>query len=83
MRFSDPRCPDLEEMLGGLGPRDELVYRLAIMGLSEHCRGDPFYQRRTAEIQKQLRLSTAQLAEVFTEVRELRERLAGDIGATP
>jgi len=44
--IADPRGAELETMLRRLGPRDELVYRRALFGLSAHCRGDSLGRRR-------------------------------------
>jgi hypothetical protein len=80
MLVSDPRCAELEQMLDGLDPRTELVYRLALRGLSPHCAGDRRFNLQTDALQALLRLDEAGLAEILSEARDLRERLAEGLG---
>jgi hypothetical protein len=40
MLSADPRCAELKRWLASLPPRTELLYRLALRGVPEYCRGD-------------------------------------------
>lgn len=79
MLVSDPRCAELEEMLDGLDPRTELVYRVALRGLSPHCAGDRRFNLHTDALQALLRLDEDGLAEIFREAHALRARLTADL----
>lgn len=81
MAGSDPRSAELEAMLAGLDPRTEYVYRLALMGISEHCRGDRLFELRAQALRAILRLDEDELAEIFFEARKLQERLADELAA--
>lgn len=77
---SDPRCAELEELLDGLDHRTELVYRFALRGLSEHCRGDARFNLQTAALQALLRLDEDGLADIFREARALEAMLLEQLG---
>jgi hypothetical protein len=66
-------------MLDGLDPRTALVYRYALMGLSEHCRGDRRFELKTMALRAQLRLAEDEIAEIFAEARGLQARLANEL----
>lgn len=80
MLIADPRCAELETLLDGLDYRTELVYRFALRGLSEHCRGDRRFNLQTDALQALLRLDEDGLAEVFTEARALQAMLLEQLG---
>ena len=69
----DPRCDELDAMLGAAEPRRELVYRTVLIGLSPHCAGDPQWKARVGELRSGM--SEAELAEVLGEAQELRHTL--------
>jgi len=46
---------EITVLLRGLPPRQELVYRLAIRGLSARCRGDRQFRQRTDALIEQYR----------------------------
>jgi len=48
MLDSDHRCAELEELLEGLSPRDELIHRFALRDISPHCRGDYRFTTKTS-----------------------------------
>ena len=79
MPVSDPRCAELEALLDSLEPRTEYVYRLALMGISEHCRGDRIFKQRMEALRVLLRLDEDEVAEVYFEARKLQERLATEL----
>jgi hypothetical protein len=57
----------------GMPPRQELVYRLAIRGLCERCRGDRTFRQRTDALIEQFRKD---LPTVLREAKKLGEELA-------
>jgi hypothetical protein len=81
MLDSDPRCAELEELLVGLSPRDELIHRFALRGISPHCRGDRLFNLRTDALKAQLRLDEDELAEILREARAAADRLLSDLAA--
>jgi hypothetical protein len=66
-RFTDPRCDELDAMLAGLEPRRELAWRLALIGLSEHCRGDGRWKRRVSELERLMDREGVDFAEILRE----------------
>lgn len=62
-------------------PRDELIHRLALRGISPHCRGDRMFELKTMALRAQLRLDEGELAEIFAEARGLQARLADELAA--
>jgi hypothetical protein len=71
--LADPRRAELDKMLADLEPRRELAYRLALIALSEHCRGDAGWKRRVLELEKPLGRGAR------TEVLREAERIMGDL----
>ena len=72
----DPR--DIAVLLRGLLPRQELVYRLAIRGLSARCRGDRVFRARTDGLVEEFRKD---LPAVLKETRKLSDELMASITA--
>ena len=66
--IADPRGDELEAMLAALKPRQELVYRMALAGLSRHCRSDRHWRDRIEELRRGL--NTNALAKVLRKVDE-------------
>ena len=58
----DPPCAQLLAFLGKLQPCEELVMRMALRGISAHCRTDREWQRRVDELMAQLKPDAAQFA---------------------
>ena len=81
--IADPRGAELEAMLRRLGPRDELVYRRALFGLSPHCRGDHRWQARVDELTAWLKLREDGLAAVLRAARTVQDELLSLAGAPP
>jgi hypothetical protein len=50
----DPRTSEVETKLCGLAPVDELAYRYLLRDHSPHCRRDPGWKARIAEIEGRL-----------------------------
>jgi hypothetical protein len=67
----DPR--EAARFVRGMPPRQELVYRLAIRGLGERCRGDRAFTKRTDLLIEQFRKD---LPTVLKEANKLGEELA-------
>jgi len=65
-------------LLRGLPPRQELVYRLAIRGLSARCRGDRVFTRRTDALAEQYRKD---LPALLKEAAKLGEDLTASVAA--
>ena len=63
-------------LLRGLPPRQELVYRLAIRGLSERCRGDRQFRHRTDALAEQFR---KELPAVLREAEKLSAELTASV----
>jgi hypothetical protein len=81
MVIPDPRCAELERMLRGLDPRTELVYRFALRGISEHCRGDRRFELQTMALQALLRPDEDELADIFREARAVAQTLKAAVSA--
>jgi hypothetical protein len=63
-------------LLRGLPPRQELVYRLAIRGLSERCRGDRVFNARTDALVERFR---KELPAVLKEADKLADELTASV----
>jgi hypothetical protein len=50
----DPRTSEVEAKLCGLAPAEELAYRYFLRDHSRHCRQDPVWNARIAELEGQL-----------------------------
>jgi hypothetical protein len=50
----DPRTNEVETKLCGLAPVDELAYRYLLRDHSPHCRRDPVWKARIAELEERL-----------------------------
>jgi hypothetical protein len=72
---TDPRSPDLEAKLRALDAANELAYRYAYRENSRHCRHDPAWNRRIAELEAQLDVDG--LARAFALALELSRTLTG------
>jgi hypothetical protein len=73
---ADPRTPELEMQLRVLDdPADELACRWVYRELSPHCRRDPDWQARIAELQAALGVNDH--ARALMRAMELCEALAG------
>lgn len=59
-------------MVAKLDPRQELVYRLALRGLSDRCRGDRAFTERTDALMAE---HSADLAAVLAEAAQLARKL--------
>jgi hypothetical protein len=81
MLIADPRCAELEEMLRGLDPRSELVYRFALREISEHCRDDRRFELQTLALQALLRLDEDERAGVMREARVVARKLTDAVSA--
>ena len=69
----DPR--EVDALVATLAPRQELVYRLALRGLCDRCRGDRVFEQRTEELMLGFgRDLSAVLAEAAQLSRKLTER---------
>jgi hypothetical protein len=53
-RADDPRCDELDAKLNRLAPAEELAYRYLYQERSVHCRRDPLWKARIAELEGQL-----------------------------
>jgi hypothetical protein len=70
-RFTfDPR--EVDAYVAKLNPRRELVYRLAIRGLCNRCRGDRRFKARTEELMAKFK---DDLGAVLTEAGQLERDL--------
>ena len=70
-RFTfDPR--EVDGYVSKLDPRRELVYRLAIRGLCNRCRGDRAFQDRTSTLMLKF---GSELDAVLREAGELKQEL--------
>jgi hypothetical protein len=63
-------------LLRGLPPRQELVYRLAIRGLSARCRGDRVFRQRTDALMEQFRKD---LPALLKEADKLSDELTASV----
>jgi hypothetical protein len=72
----DPR--EADAFVRGMPPRQELVYRLAVRGLCQRCRGDRQFRRRTDEL---LSRFLDDLPAVMKEAAALEAELAGSVAA--
>jgi len=70
----DPR--EVEEFIRPLPARQQLVYRLAVRGLCERCRGDRQFGQRTDALAKQFR---KELPAVLTEADKLSAELTASV----
>jgi hypothetical protein len=70
----DPR--ELENFVRPLPARQQLVYRLAVRGLCERCRGDRVFRQRTDALVEQFR---KELPAVLKEAAKLGEELAASV----
>jgi hypothetical protein len=70
----DPR--KAERFVRGMPSRQELVYRLAIRGLCERCRGDRAFTKRTDVLIEQFRKD---LPVVLREANKLGEELTASV----
>jgi hypothetical protein len=70
----DPRCDELEARLCGLAPADELAYSYLYRDHSAHCRRDPAWRERIAELEAQLDVDG--LARALTLAADLTWTLA-------
>jgi hypothetical protein len=77
-RIADPRCAELEQMLGNLAPRRELAYRYALRGLSDYCRGDRRWAARVAELERRLKLGEDAMAKLLREAAAISRQLLAD-----
>ena len=73
--YSDPRRTELDQMLAGLPPRRELAYRMALSGLSEHCRGDARWRRRVEELSDMMADEGVDVAELLVEAARVRQEI--------
>jgi hypothetical protein len=69
---------EVRVLLRGLPPRQELVYRLAVRGLSERCRGDRQFKQRTDALVEQYRKD---LPAVLNEANKLAEEITASVSA--
>jgi hypothetical protein len=60
----------------GMPPRQELVYRLAIRGLCERCRGDRYFRQRTDALLEKFKKD---LPAVLQEAAKLGEELTASV----
>lgn len=72
----DPR--EVEEFIHPLPVRQQLVYRLAVRGLSARCRGDQQFRQRTDALAEQFRKD---LPAVLGEANKLAEQLTASVAA--
>jgi hypothetical protein len=70
----DPR--EVDRFVRPLRPRAELVYRLAIRGLSERCRSDRQFRERTEALIVRYR---PYLSELLREASKLEEELVAPV----
>jgi hypothetical protein len=70
----DPR--EAARFVRGMPPRQELVYRLAIRGLCERCRGDRAFTKRTDVL---IELFRKELPAVLAGAAKLSEELAAAV----
>jgi len=63
---------EVERYLKPLEPRDELVYRMAILSLCDRCRGDSGFRRRLTQLQTRF---AGELGDILVEAGRLREEL--------
>lgn len=59
-------------LVRGLLPRRELVYRIAILGLSARCRSDRQFRERTGELTTRFR---GEMPTILTEAETLADEL--------
>jgi hypothetical protein len=59
-------------LMRGLAPRRELIYRLAIRGLCERCRGDRQFRQRTDELTTKFK---SDLPAILAEATKLGDEL--------
>jgi hypothetical protein len=76
---ADPRCPELETMLGALPQVRELAFRLALARISAHCLRDPAWKARISALRGSL--TEAEIAAAETKSREVGQRLLADHAA--
>jgi hypothetical protein len=73
---ADPRCPELETMLGALPESRELAFRLALARISAHCLRDPIWKARIRALQSTL--TEVEVAAAQAKSREVGQRLLAD-----
>jgi hypothetical protein len=73
--FADPRCDELDDLFAIMPPRRELSWRLALIGLSEHCRGDAGWKRRVSELQRLMDLEGVDIADILREAEAARAEI--------
>ncbi|HUH86175.1 MAG TPA: hypothetical protein VLX85_16320, partial [Stellaceae bacterium] len=76
---ADPRCPELETMLGALPEVRELAFRLALARISAHCLRDPVWKARIKALRGSL--SKTETAAAEAKSREVGQRLLADHAA--
>lgn len=67
---------EVDRFVRPLGQRAELVYRLAIRGLRERCRGDRQFRQRTDELMEKFRKD---LPAVLAEARTLADEFIASV----
>jgi DNA-binding MarR family transcriptional regulator len=65
-------------LMRGLAPRRELIYRLAIRGLCERCRGDREFRERTEELTAKFK---AELQAILAEAAKLGDDLLASVAS--
>jgi hypothetical protein len=65
-------------LMRGLAPRRELIYRLAIHGLCDSCRGDRQFRERTDELTAKFK---SDLPAILAEAAKLGDELADAVAA--
>jgi hypothetical protein len=65
-------------LMRGLAPRRELIYRVAIRGVSERCRGDRQFRQRTDELTAKFK---AELPAILAEAAKLEADLMASVAA--
>lgn len=73
---ADPRCPELEQMLGGLPEARELALRLALARISAHCLRDPAWRARIKALR--VGLGETEVSAAEAKSRGLGQRLLAD-----
>ena len=75
----DPRGRELDAFLGALDPKTEFATRLALRGLSPHCRGDRAFNARTEVLQAKLCGSSQKLAGYLTRAGAITEKILREL----
>lgn len=79
MRTIDPRSPDLEDFLTGLPPRKELLTRMAMREVYDHCRSDRRWHDRLNELMEGI--TPHEMSDILDEADKLAERLRTETGS--